>query len=298
MASELPLFDDAAVLALRPPHAPPLEVTRPHAAFVEPERTRRSLVEDVATLLLVNRECPFRCVMCDLWKYTTAEKVPDGAVAAQVASGLASLPPTRHVKLYNAGNFFDARAVPSHDLPLIAGRVKDHETVIVECHPSLVGPRVAEFARRLSGALDVAMGLETIDPAVLPRLNKRMTLDGFRRAVDYCRDKGMHVRAFIIVRLPGQSEEEGRHWALASVEWAFDAGVECCAVIPARAGNGTMEELSRLGLFTPPSLESLEWVLTQSVRLGRGRVFADTWNLDPATAARLRRINHEQAVPS
>ena len=25
---------------------------------------------DVATLFLTNRECPFRCLMCDLWKNT------------------------------------------------------------------------------------------------------------------------------------------------------------------------------------------------------------------------------------
>jgi hypothetical protein len=100
------------------------------------------------------------------------------------------------------------------------------------------------------------------------------------------------------VRLPWQTEEEGRHWALASVEWAFAAGVECCVVIPARGGNGAMEELGRQGEFTPPSVESLEWVLTQGIRLGKGRVFADTWDLDPITAERLRRMNHTQAVPA
>ncbi len=298
MASELPLFDDGAVLTLRPPHTPPADVWHPHAAFIEPERTRRGVVEDVATLLLVNRECPFRCVMCDLWKYTVPERVPDGAVAAQVEAGLSSLPPVKHVKLYNAGNFFDSQAVPTNDLPQIAARVRHHETVIVECHPALVGPRAADFAARLEGDLDIAMGLETIDPEVLPRLNKRMTLDGFRRAVDYCRGHGIHVRAFIIVCLPGQTEEEGRHWALASIEWAFAAGVECCAVIPARGGNGAMEELARRGLFTPPTLASLEWVLAQGIRLGKGRVFADTWDLPPSDAERLRRMNHTQAVPT
>src|SRR5271166_3151981 len=105
--SELPRWDDRWVLSRRSAHPAP-DPWRPHAAIVEPERTRDGTVEDVATIFLTNRECPFRCVMCDLWKYTTSERVPDGAIVAQIARALADLPPARHIKLYNAGNFFDA----------------------------------------------------------------------------------------------------------------------------------------------------------------------------------------------
>ncbi|MBY0228910.1 MAG: hypothetical protein K2W96_06510 [Gemmataceae bacterium] len=297
----LPLVDDAWVVAQRPAHVPPSDLRRPHAAFAEPERTRAGTVEDVATLLLVNRECPFRCVMCDLWKFTVAERVPDGAVAAQVEAGLAAFPEARHAKLYNAGNFFDAQAVPSADLPLIAERVKHLETVIIECHPKLVGDKALSFAQSLEGTLDIAMGLETIDPRVLPRLNKRMTLDDYRKAVAFCRGHGMHVRAFILVRAPSHTEEEGRHWAIASIEWAQSVGVECCVAIPTRGGNGAMEAL---GLVAPPSLRSLEVVLEKGIRFGRGRVFADLWGVaspchhcGEARVERIRAMNLSQALP-
>jgi radical SAM enzyme (TIGR01210 family) len=292
----LPVLSDADVLALRPSADRPTDFWSPHAAFVERERSRGGEAVDVGTILLTNRECPYRCVMCDLWKYTTPERVPQGAVARQVERGLEACRGARQVKLYNAGSFFDAQAVPTSDLPRIAELVRRMEAVIVECHPALVGPRALELSRRIEGSLDIAMGLETIDPQVLPRLNKKMTLDGVRRAIDFCLGHGMQVRLFIILRLPGQSEEEGRSWALASIEWGMRAGAECCVVIPARRGNGMMEELERQGIFSPPSFESLEWVVREGIRLGMGRVFGDTWGLEPLQAQRIHKLNLEQPV--
>ena len=46
------------------------------------------------------------------------------------------------VKLYNASNFFDPRAVPESDYDAIAEQLSGLDRVIVESHPSLVGPRV------------------------------------------------------------------------------------------------------------------------------------------------------------
>jgi radical SAM enzyme (TIGR01210 family) len=260
----------------------------------------------VATLFLTNRECPFRCLMCDLWKHTTKDRVPDGAIAAQIVHAMARLPAVRHVKLYNAGNFFDAQAIPPGDHARIAELLSPFHTVIVESHPLLVGPRCLVFRDRLRPALEVAMGLETVHPDVLPRLNKRMTLDDFSQAAGYLTDNGIAVRAFILVRPPFLSEEQGVEWARRSIDFAFDAGVECCAIIPTRAGNGAMDRLAERGEFSPPRLESLETALEYGVSQRRGRVFADLWDVEkfypcprcgPARAARLLAMNRTQTVP-
>jgi radical SAM enzyme (TIGR01210 family) len=280
-----------------------VDPTRPYAFLVEPERTRAGLVEDTAVLFLTNRECPFRCLMCDLWKNTTDARVPDGAIAAQVEYALSRLPPARHVKLYNAGNFFDAQAIPPADWPRMAELLAPFQTVIIECHPRLVGPRCLEFRRLLRPELQVAMGLETVHPDVLPRLNKRMTLDDFAAATRFLTSHDIAVRAFILLRPPFLDEEQGVHWAKESIRFAFDMGVECCVVIPTRAGNGAMEELQRQGHFTPPRLRSLEEVYEYGVGLRRGRVFADLWDVErffdcercgPARAKRLHAMNLTQ----
>jgi radical SAM enzyme (TIGR01210 family) len=297
-------WDDARVAALRPSKNA-VDPSRPYAFLVEPERTRGGTVEDTAVLFLTNRECPFRCLMCDLWKNTTDRRVPDGAIAAQVEYALARLPPARHVKLYNAGNFFDAQAVPPADWPRLAKLLDPFQTVILENHPRLIDERCLAFRDLLRPALQVAMGLETVHPDVLPRLNKRMTLRDFEKAAQFLTARDIAVRAFILLRPPFLDEEEGVRWAKESIRFAFDVGAECCVVIPTREGNGAMEELRRQGHFAPPRLESLEEVLEYGVGLGRGRVFADLWDVQrfypcercgPARAARLDAMNRTQRV--
>jgi archaeosine synthase beta-subunit len=279
---------------------------RPSSFFVEPERCEDGRIEDVATLFLVNRECPFRCLMCDLWKNTTDKRVPVGAIPAQIALALDHLPPARHIKLYNAGNFFDAQAVPSADWSRIAGLLDSFRTAIVECHPRLVGPRCLSFRDMLQPALRLALGLETAHPEVLRRLNKAMTLDDFERAVRFLTRHGIGTRAFLLVRPPFLDEAAGLEWAKRSIDYAFDVGVECCVAIPTRDGNGAMERLREQGLWQSPRLASLEEVLAYGIELHRGRVFADLWDIQkmfacprcgPARAARLDVMNRTQTVP-
>lgn len=275
------------------------------AALVEPERTAAGKIADVATIFLTNRECPLRCLMCDLWKNTTDEPVPPGAIPTQIDQALARLPAVQQVKLYNSGNFFDPLAIPPEDYPAIAQRLRGFDNVIVENHPRMCTRDCLRFRDLLETGLEVALGLETVHAKALAALNKRMTVGDFDRAARFLRDEGIAVRAFILLRPPLMSEEEGIHWALASVSHAFEAGADCCSIIPTRAGNGIMDRLERDGLFAPPRLMSLERVLEEGLVLGRGRVFVDLWDAQrlaacsrcgPERIDRLRQMNLLQEV--
>lgn len=278
---------DAQIVAARPPKNA-VDIRRPYAFLVEPEHQVNGCVEDVAVLFLTNRECPYRCLMCDLWKNTTDETVPIGAIPEQIDFALRELTPARHIKLYNSGNFFDPSAIPPADYPAIAMRVKDFSTVIVENHPQMCGTRVPMFldALRAAGSkanLEVAMGLETVHPRVLPLLNKRLTTDAFRLACDGLHSLGVTTRAFVLLRPPTLTEEEGLGWAERSAEFAFDCGVGTVTVIPTRPGNGIMEHLEADGLFSPPSLASIEAILEVGLAMRRGRFFVDLWDAERFT---------------
>src|SRR5690349_5517262 len=88
-----------------------LDPRKPYASLVEPEAGPEGSPVDVVTIFLTNRECPWRCLMCDLWRNTLEETVPEGAIAEQIRHALGSLsgwrPGRAHLKLYNAGSFFD-----------------------------------------------------------------------------------------------------------------------------------------------------------------------------------------------
>ena len=295
------------VESLRPPRRP-VDWSRANAAFVEEERTETGEVVRVATVLLANRECPWRCVMCDLWKETLAERVPTGAIPAQIDAALAGLPAARRLKLYNAGSFFDRAAIPEEDHVSIARRARGFERVAVECHPALVGPPALRFRDQLGGtALEVAMGLETAEEAVLEKLNKGMTLASFEGAARFLSANGIALRAFVLVQPPFSREEESVAWAVRSAAYAFDLGATAVSLIPTRGGNGAMEALRASGQFVPPKLATLEEATAAALALGRGLIFADTWDLGlfagcsvclPKRTERLVAMNLTQAVPS
>lgn len=292
------------ILAARPSKNS-VDPRRPYAFFLERECAVRGAVVDVATLFLTNRECPWRCLMCDLWQNTTDDTVPPGAIVEQIDYALSRLPAAQHIKLYNSGNFFDPRAVPPDEHRAIARRVERFERVIVENHPRLCGDACLRFHDLCGRRLEIALGLETIHPQVLPLLNKGMTLDDFARAVEFLLAGGLSVRAFLLLRPPLLSEAEGVEWAMKSLEYAFSLGVGRCAVIPTRGGNGILSRLAEQGLFAEPNIRSLEQVLEYGISLNRGLVMADLWDIErffdcrecgPRRAARLMEMNLRQVV--
>jgi len=257
-----------------------IDPQKPYSWLVEKERTRSGKIEDTGTIFLSNLECPFRCLMCDLWKNTTNKSVRTGDIPNQIEWALKQMPEVKHLKLYNSGNFFDKKAIPEEDYSQIASLLSDFETVIVESHPKFINEKCLLFKKMLKPELEVAIGLETVHLEVLQKLNKQMTLNDFSKAVKFLTKNGIRSRAFILLRPPFLSESEGIFWANKSIDYAFEVGVQCCTVIPVRAGNGAMDILMKKGDFSLPMLSSLERVLEYGIGLSSGRVFADVWDLE------------------
>jgi radical SAM enzyme (TIGR01210 family) len=302
----------------RPVHDP----WRSHAIVVEGEPTEAGSIARVATVFLTGRECPWRCVMCDLWQYTTANDTPPGAIAAQtLAAGewlAVAHPDVTRIKLYNAGSFFDPRAVPEQDDETVAATVARYDRVIVESHPALIGRRTQTFLAALlrhrdpatmaGPALEVAMGLETVHPVALDCLNKRMSVDDFARAAAALSDMGVALRVFLLVAPPFIAPAEQDEWLLRSIDTALACGATAVSLIPTRHGNGAMDQLATDGAFAPPHLRDLERVFALALTRPRPagvRVFADIWDLGrssscshclPARHARLQTMNLGQRL--
>jgi archaeosine synthase beta-subunit len=300
------LATDAQVLQYRGPK-PVLDPERAYASTWEEEADGRGGVASTAVVFLTNRECPFRCVMCDLWTHTLDTTPPAGAVPRQIARALAALPPSRWVKLYNAGSFFDPGAIPRDDDAEIARQVAVYDRVIVESHPAFLagahGERCLAFRDRLSGTLEVAIGLETAHADVLARLNKRMTLAGFQRAADFLSLEAISMRVFLLLNPPFLPAEQGVEWACRSIDVATASGARVCTVIPTRAGNGAMEALA--APHEPPRIAALETVVEYGLSRRGPVVLADLWDIerfvrcecDRARVARLASMNRTQVAP-
>jgi radical SAM enzyme (TIGR01210 family) len=293
---------DRWILNGRPPREI-LDPQKPHAFFVEDEAAASGEALPVATIFLTNRECPWRCVMCDLWRNTLTNSVPSGAIPAQIDFALSQLPSARALKLYNSGSFFDVRAIPVEDHQAIAERANNFDRLIVENHPALTDHKILRFRDRLRCRLEIAMGLETVHPDILPRLNKRMTLEQFSNGATFLRAHDIDLRVFILVQPPFMEPHESLHWAQRSMDFAFNCGATAATLIPTRGGNGAMEALAANGEFSPPNIARLEAAMSYGLSLKRGRVFADLWDAHkmpgcPACLAsrisRLRAMNLSQ----
>jgi uncharacterized Fe-S cluster-containing MiaB family protein len=217
----------------------------------------------------------------------------------RVLRGLAGAGPDR-LKLYNASNFFDKRAVPPEDIVGIAALAESFAAVTVESHANTIGLQTLAFARQIPGRLEVAIGLETIHPLAAAQLNKRLDLRRFDWAARFLSENGVDLRVFVLLGAPYVRAEESVAWTVRSVDYAVARGASVVSIIPVRGGNGEMERLQSLNDFTPPTLSQLETALDGCLQFASTVVTADLWNVEQLSACehcksarleRLRRLN-------
>ena len=135
----------------------------------------------------------------------------------------------------------------------------------------LVDDACFEFAKRIPGQLEVAMGLETVHPQALaaPPQDAQASPTSPRGGSPARGDIG--VRAFVLVGTPFVPADESVVWAVRSAAWALEQGASVVALIPVRGGNGELERLAASGAFTPPTLRDLEAALEGALTPGPGR---------------------------
>ena len=304
------------IRALRGPKAP-TDPCVPAGFHSEREPIPGGGARDVAVMLLTGAECPFACLHCDLWRYTLNTPTPPGALPAQIEACLAGLPAVGSlarpaVKLYNASNWADPRAVPDSDSEPIADRLRGFQLAVVENHPRLTRPgpagdRLRRFRDLLAARgceLEVALGLETADAAALAGLNKSCGLHDFAAAADWLRDEGTAVRAFVLLRPPGvrfESSDDAVAGAVAGVRFALEQGAGVVSVVPQRAGNGAVDALAAAGAWTPPTVAELGAVQAAALPLAAAAgavALVDLWDAgdgpDGARLADMHRRNLAQ----
>ncbi len=81
------------------------------------------------------------------------------------------------------------------------------------------------------------MGLETVHPAALDALNKRMTTDDFVERRERAASSRVSLRVFLLIAPPFVPHEEQDDWLLASVAFAEECGASVISLIPTRGGQ-------------------------------------------------------------
>ena len=299
---------DRRIRSLRAPK-PRVDPYRAHGSLIEEERRPDGQIERALTVFLAGAECPFTCTFCDLWRWTIDGPTPSGALTTQLDGVLKALagPIPDRLKLYNASNFFDQRAVPTEDLVGIGALSAPFAAVTVESHANTIGPKTIAFAREIPGRLEVAVGLETIHPVAAAQLNKRLDLARFDWAARFLAENGIDLRVFVLLGAPHVPDKESVAWTVRTVEYAVERGASVVSIIPVRGGNGEMERLRALGHFTLSTVSQLEETLDLCLQFTGAVVTADLWDVERLAACehcrarrveRMRRLNATASAES
>lgn len=293
--------------ALRPPK-PPLDPFAEPSWLLEEERQPSGDKASSLTVFLVGRECPFTCVFCDLWRHTLEVDTPPGALPLQLELALAAArrqagvpagaAPARLLKLYNASNFFDPRAVPPADDQALLRLAAGFDRLVVESHARLLGQRCLAYAESLEGRLQVAIGFESAHPGLLARIGKGIEVADLRRAAAFLGAAGIGLRAFVLIGAPFLGRAERPSWTRRTCELALELGAEQVVLIPLRPSPGQLEVLIASGEVELPDLEEVEETLALCAPLAPARILLDGWDLarlatpgkEPGRLARLLRF--------
>lgn len=281
-----------------------LRVDRPINVVREQEPDAHGNLANVLTVFLTASTCPVGCHMCDLHRFTIPGPIPSGAIADQVRWSLNKdteshnvdvgqtdrerLP--RWIKLYNSGNFFDVASIPQSDYEPIAELVSDFDRVIVENHPRIGRKRVDDFNRLVGGELQVAVGLETVQPRWLNRLGKQMTRDDFDEFANSLREREIGLRVFLICGVPATTAAESLRWTRLSLRHAIHCGAQHVSLIPARPGHGWNGWANRLPEISATVLADLQ---AESIdqHHGQAAITVDTWDMPNDTGNEQTKLN-------
>ncbi len=243
-------------------------------------------VADVTTVFLLASRCPIGCSMCDLHQNMLPHPTPPGVITRQVAQAVTQtqdrwanhLTPTkRWIKLYNSGNFFDPASIPPDEYAAIARCCEPFSRIIIENHPRFGKRHLAKFRDLVSGQLEVAVGLETVQPRWLGRLHKQMTRDQFDQYARQLKEQQVDLRVFLIVGVPGIDVAESLRWAHLSIRHALRQSARHISLIPARAGHGWNGRANELPNITLQNLQDLQQSAIDQSNAA-ATITIDTWS--------------------
>ena len=243
--------------------------------------------------------------MCDLHRDTTDRPSPPGAIPTQIRWSIERRiraspgpPPLGFIKLYNAGNFFDAASIPPSDYAEIADLCAPFERVIVENHPRIGRSRHRRWSQHRRST-EIAIGLESVQPGWHDAMDKQTTRDEIDAYAAEVIAGGGTVRCFVIFGYPGQTVAESVRWTRLTVRHAAAIGARHVSIVPARVGEGWNGRGGELPTITP---EDCLTVLTSVLGDGDSRdggpvVTVDTWAMDRCPIVdRIETLSRRQRV--
>lgn len=175
-------------------------------------------VQKAVTVVLRTRGCTWDyqhgCTMCGYFNETAHRKVSEEQLLAQWRRVVAERRDETILKIYTGGNFLDDREVMPRVQEAVVGEgSKLFPLIIVESRPEYCTPdrlaRLAGLAAENGGRFMVAIGLESSSDEVCEKaINKGYGFREFVQAAQACREAGVGVKTYFLLKPPFLTEDE------------------------------------------------------------------------------------------
>lgn len=220
---------------------------------------------DERVLILRTRGCSWSyhsgCSMCGFWEDTNPN-ITKNEIMNQIESFLKEYSKGDVLKIFTSGSFFDPIEI-SEDIQLliIQKLLENYNYLIVESRPEYIINR-ADKLKEFAGRIQVAIGMESTDPAVLKYLiNKNYDFEDFKEAAQELHKNGISVRAYLLMKPPFMKEDEAIRDTIQSARAVADYA-DFISINPMNIQKGTLvETLYKEGNYRPPWLWSVVEVL-------------------------------------
>ena len=172
----------------------------PARDLIDLEKYRYTIEGRHATTLMTSRGCPYNCSFCSRVtnKYRKAS-------AKYVISEIEHLHETYG---YEAFMIFDDVFIASGQRTKALAQYFDGSGFLFRCfaRSNLIDDKAADYLAQM-GVVEVGIGVESGSNTILKKNLKGTTREGNLRAFEMLRNAGLRTKAFIIVGLPGESED-------------------------------------------------------------------------------------------
>ena len=198
------------------------------------------------------------CVYCDNSSFSPAATLPEISIEDQMSAGMAY-----HRKRLGSEKFIiyfqkftNTYADPAR-LRSLYGRALTHPDVLgisIGTRPDAVNTDVAELLEELAGKhyVCVELGLQSMDDAILSRINRGHTLGEYLDAVRLIKGRGIDICTHLIYGFPGETREN----FLKTAGLIANLGIDSVKLHQLHAVKGTLlAEQYRSGEFVPLTLE-------------------------------------------
>ncbi len=199
------------------------------------------------------------CTMCG-YVYDAPREISQEKVVKEFKRALGELEGVKYLKIFTSGSFLDPQEVSAGSMRKMMSLVPEHiKRVQIESRPEFIKEKALKDIKNvLNAELEIGIGLETANDRIRELINKGFSFKDFEKVVKICKEQGVYVKAYLLLKPPFLTEKEALNDAEESILKAQKAGADRVSINPMNVQRGTLvEKLWHRKEYRPPWLWSV-----------------------------------------